>query len=509
SSPTDVQPVFDMIAQSAVQLCDGQFSAVFRFDGELIHLLNHHGLTPEGAEAYQRGFPLQPGKDSAIGRATLTRAVAHIPDVEADPDYAQLTIARAVTFRAIVAVPMLRDGRPIGGIAVSRSQVRPFSDKQIKLLETFADQGVIAIENVRLFQELEDKSRQLEAASRHKSDFLARMSHELRTPLNAIIGYSEMLQEEAEDLGEAGFVGDLQKIHAAGRHLLELINAVLDLSKIEAGRMDLYLEDFSVAIMVKDVVAVIQPLAEKNGNRLEVHCEVSVGDMHADLTKCRQALFNLLSNACKFTDHGTVSLTVTREKAEPGDWVTFSVRDTGIGMTPEQMTRLFQEFSQADASTTRKYGGTGLGLDLSRRLCRMMGGDITVASEPGLGSTFTITLPACVIDTTAEPATPVASPAEGTPAGAGTVLVIDDEPAVRDLMQRFLTKEGFRVVTAPGGEEGLRLAKELRPDAITLDVLMPGMDGWAVLAGLKADLDVTDIPVIMLTIVDEKELGYA
>jgi CheY-like chemotaxis protein/anti-sigma regulatory factor (Ser/Thr protein kinase) len=335
------------------------------------------------------------------------------------------------------------------------------------------------------------------------------MSHELRTPLNAIIGYSEMLQEDAGDLdGAAQFVDDLRKINAAGKHLLELINAVLDLSKIEAGKMELYLETFDVSGLVNDIAAVIQPLAAKNANRLDVRCPATVGGMHADLTKVRQALFNLLSNACKFTEQGTVTLTVAREPADGQNWMVFGVSDTGIGMTPEQLARLFEAFTQADAATTRRYGGTGLGLALSRRLCRMMGGDVTAESESGRGSTFTIRLPALVREAAPEATTPP-EPSERTFAGVGTVLVIDDEAAVRDLMQRFLSKEGFRVVTAAGGEEGLRRARELSPDAITLDVMMPGMDGWAVLSALKSDPGTVDIPVVMLTIVDDKNLGYA
>jgi CheY-like chemotaxis protein len=230
--------------------------------------------------------------------------------------------------------------------------------------------------------------------------------------------------------------------------------------------------------------------------------------MRADLTKVRQALFNLLSNACKFTDRGTISLLVSRDSGGAPESIVFSVRDTGIGMTAEQMARLFAAFSQADAATTRKYGGTGLGLALSRRLCRMMGGDVTVESQAGRGSTFTIRLPAQVAEAVEEPVAPATPPGRET-SGIGTVLVIDDEAAVRDLMQRFLTREGFRVVAAAGGEEGLRRARELRPDAITLDVMMPGMDGWAVLSALKAAPDLADIPVIMLTIVDDRNLGYA
>ena len=251
----------------------------------------------------------------------------------------------------------------------------------------------INLELHRLIDEANRAQEAAEQANRSKGIFLANMSHELRTPLNAIIGYGEMLLEEAEDLGQAGFIPDLQKIHSAAKHLLALINDILDLSKIEAGKMDLYYETFEVAPMIQDVVATITPLVKKNANALEVHCADDLGPMRADLTKVRQTLFNLLSNASKFTEHGTITLAVTRETGAGGGWVTFRVRDSGIGMTPEQMEKLFQEFSQADASTTRKYGGTGLGLAISRKFCQLMGGDITVASALGQGSTFTITLP--------------------------------------------------------------------------------------------------------------------
>ncbi len=359
--------------------------------------------------------------------------------------------------------------------------------------------------------EVQKAKEAAEEATRVKSDFLANMSHELRTPLNAIIGYSEMLQEEAEDLGQEDFVADLQKIHGAGRHLLGLINDILDLSKIEAGKMGLYLETFDIAPMIQDVIATINPMVEKNANTLEVHCADDVGTMRADLTKVRQGLFNLLSNACKFTERGTITFGVTREMEDGADWIKFRVTDTGIGMTPEQMGNLFQVFQQAEASTTRKYGGTGLGLAISQKFCHMMGGDITVESALGQGTTFTILLPVEVVDREAVLAPrpeEIPATALSTTEGAPTGLVIDDDPRVHDLMQRFLRKEGLHMVAAMDGEEGLRLAKTVRPTMIILDVLMPGMDGWAVLSALKSDPELTDIPVIMITIMDEKQMGY-
>jgi len=348
-------------------------------------------------------------------------------------------------------------------------------------------------------------------ANRAKSSFLANMSHELRTPMNAIIGYSEMLVEEAEELGQASFVSDLQKINGAGKHLLALINDILDLSKIEAGKIELLLERFSVPDMVGEIASTIQPLVEKNANTLTVTCPDAIGMMHADQTRTRQVLFNLLSNACKFTERGRVSLDVRRAPRPGGDELSFVVTDSGIGLTPEQLGRLFKEFSQADSSTTRKYGGTGLGLVISRRICQQMGGDISVSSEYGKGSIFTVRLPAAVAAHVPEAPLPaVVDPlVESATGDAGTLLVIDDDPVMCDLVARIMGKQGFRVVSATNGEDGLRLASEVRPDAIVLDLVMPGLDGWAVLARLKAEPDLAEIPVTIISVAEERNKAFA
>jgi signal transduction histidine kinase len=287
----------------------------------------------------------------------LDGKTTHVPDMLADSTFAH-DLALAGNWRASVAVPMLRHGKPIGAISVGKAEAEPFSERQMQLLTTFADQAVIAIENVGLFDEIQNKSRQLAEASQHKSQFLANMSHELRTPLNAIIGVTEMLREDAESLNQD--LEPLDRVLGAGRHLLALINDILDLSKIEAGRMELQLEMFPLAPLIADVVKTIEPLAAKNANRIALNCDGAIGTLHADQMRLRQAMLNLMSNANKFTDRGTITVNSWQGQENGRDWVIISVADTGIGMTSGQMDRLFQEFSQAEASTTRKYGGTGL-----------------------------------------------------------------------------------------------------------------------------------------------------
>ena len=403
SSPTDRTMVLEAIASAAARLTESDGASVLQVVGERLTPLAQYGATSDAAAALRafneaRGIPQgQPlASRSFVATAFHTRRTLHVPDVECAvahdfPDSRQ--VQGVLGIRSQVVAPLLREGEPLGVLTVHRFVTQPFAEQQVALIESFANQAVIAIENARLFEELQAANRAIEVASQHKSAFLANMSHELRTPLNAIIGYSEMLQEEVEDLGDEAYLPDLQRINAAGKHLLGLINDILDLSKIEAGRMDLDLATFDILTMVRDVEAIVQPLVEKNANTLVVSCPKDAGTMHADQTKVRQALFNLLSNAAKFTERGTIRLTVKRE---PDDWLTFAVSDTGIGMTEEQLGRLFEAFAQAEASTKSKYGGTGLGLAISRHFARMMGGDLTVESAYGEGSTFRVLLPATV-----------------------------------------------------------------------------------------------------------------
>jgi len=343
-----------------------------------------------------------------------------------------------------------------------------------------------------------------EEHSRAKSRFLANMSHELRTPLSAVIGYSEMLEEEAEELGQDSLLKDLGKIKSNAQHLLGLINDVLDLSKVEAEKMELYPEDIDVAAFVTDAAGTVEALVAKKGNVLALEVADDVGRARTDALKLRQCVFNLLSNAAKFTEGGTITLRATREVDVAGDWLRFTVQDTGIGMSPEQVGRLFERFTQADESTTRTYGGTGLGLALSRAFAQLLGGDITLESVEGRGTSFTLRVPATAPELAVE-AAPAAP--ENHAATGDLVLVIDDEANQRELMTRFLERQRFAVRTAGDGRTGLDLARSLKPRAILLDVMMPEMDGWSVLAALKADPETAGIPVVMVSFVADAALS--
>ena len=335
------------------------------------------------------------------------------------------------------------------------------------------------------------------------------MSHELRTPLNAIINYSEMLHEDATDAEQDEFLPDLERIQTAGRHLLRLINNILDISKIESGRMDVYPENFDIGEVVSDVETMVQPLVAKNGNALVVDCPPEVGSMHSDLTKVRQCLVNLLSNASKFTENGEVRCTVRRERAPSGEVIRFMISDTGIGMTQEQLESVFQAFQQADETITRRYGGTGLGLAITRSFSHMLGGDVTVTSEAGKGSTFTITLPARYLADTdvAEAAGTLVT--EGSSAAGVTVLLIDDERAVHERLEDQFNGSPYQLLHAFTGKQGLAMAHEKRPDIVLLDILIPSLDGWGVLNALKKDPETAHIPVVILTKTKDHELAFS
>ena len=354
---------------------------------------------------------------------------------------------------------------------------------------------------------IEEARALAEQANQTKSEFLANMSHELRTPLNAIIGYAQILQEDAEDAGQDEMTPDLKKIENAGKHLLGLINDILDLSKIEAGRMEIYLEPVSVPALADEVRTLTAPLASANGNRVEVTIDPAIGSIQTDVTKLKQSLLNLVSNACKFTKEGRVGLDVRLQDGAAGREIVFEVSDSGIGMTPEQQAKLFQAFSQADASTTRKFGGTGLGLAITKRLCNLLGGDVAVTSEEGQGSRFAITLPlraAEIWNAVDGPAPEVSGPGQ-----AATILLIDDDPQVHDLLGQMLSREGYRVEHATSGPDALTMVQKVRPAGILLDVMMPQVDGWTVLSALKRDPSLADIPVIIVSMLDERPLGLS
>jgi signal transduction histidine kinase/CheY-like chemotaxis protein len=510
NSTLDLETVLSTIVAKAVQLSGTDAGTIYVLDDARreFHLRANCGMDQDLIDALTiRHIGLD---DPNVARDIAQRDPTQVADLRKEPPTALNEITLRAGYRARLTAPLFRGEDIVGLLVVRRKMPGAFAQNTVELIKTFAAQSVLAIQNARLFSEIEEKSRQLESASQHKSQFLANMSHELRTPLNAIIGVTEMLQEDARDLKREDEIEPLNRVLNGGRHLLGLINDILDLSKIEAGKMEVHIEEFGIVPLIDDAVKTIETLAAKNSNRLVVDCEPEIGVMLADQTRVRQALLNLLSNANKFTEGGTVTIRAQRQQQAGRDWITMAVSDTGIGMTPQQMGKLFQQFSQADSSTTRKYGGTGLGLAISRRFCQMMDGDITVESELGRGSTFTIRLPAIFGDAPSTiPQASRASSFKAGPVDAALILVIDDDVTVRDVVSRYLKREGFSVATADGGKEGLRLARELHPAAVTLDVMMPDLDGWTVLAAIKGDPELADLPVVLMTIVDEKNRGYA
>jgi two-component system NtrC family sensor kinase len=391
-STFDLRTILTALVESAARLCEADIANIARPRGNGFFTVEAtHGVSTDFQDLVER-TSYQPGRASAIGRVLLERAPVHILDVEADPEYQQGEHRKLGGFRTLLGVPLLREGMPIGVFVLGRLSVRAFTDRQIELATTFADQAGIAIENVRLFDEIQEKNRQLQQASEHKSQFVSSMSHELRTPLNAIIGLTDMLVTNAARFGTEKALEPLQRVNRAGTHLLGLINQVLDLSKIEAGKLELVPQTVHLVPLIDEVVGTARQLADQNKNRLVVDAQEDLGTLTVDPMRLRQILFNLLSNACKFTKEGEVKLRASRVR-NGRDWIEVSVSDTGIGMTAEQQAKLFEEFSQADKSTAQRFGGTGLGLAITRKLARMMGGDVTVESESGRGSVFTVRLP--------------------------------------------------------------------------------------------------------------------
>ena len=432
------------------------------------------------------------------------------------------------------AIPIYVSQRAVGYIRLEVGNTdTTWSERWVRFLGSIGCQLGMSLHRLRVEHENERMNTELIVArdqaleaSRAKTVFLANMSHELRTPMNAILGYSEMLIEDAGLMSSEEVAADLQKIRNAGKHLLALINDVLDLSKIESGKMTLHHESFLIGELVQDIVSTIEPIALKNHNRIVVHCPAEIGAMYSDAMKVRQSLMNLLSNACKFSQNSVIDLVISTQSHEREEYVSFAVCDRGIGMTSDQIAKLFQAFVQADESTTRKYGGTGLGLMISRRLCQMLGGDIRVSSELGKGSTFTIELPRIASAVLAPSGLGGAGDSQSAANSAiktdvirggkirgeairGTVLAIDDNPDALDLISRSLSKDGYRVIMATSGEAGLVLARSHRPDIITLDVMMPQMNGWQVLAAIKADVHLSTTPVVLLSVVENNEIAMA
>jgi len=501
NSTLDLQTVLSTILANAIALSGMEIGAIYVVDPatRTLQLRAAHGISDDelaqlrGQPDHERRLQRRLEKDGHVRPFNV--------DVHLEPDMKVRALLYSLRILAPLVIP-LRDpanGALIGALTVNQQEPGQLPAGMLELLQTFAAQSVLAIRNAHLFAEIEEKGRQLALASQHKSQFLANMSHELRTPLNAIIGLTEMLFSNAERFGTEKAAEPLRRVHRAGTHLLALINQVLDLSKIEAGKLDVAPERINLAGLIDDVVGTARQLAEQNNNRLSVRVPERLGSLTVDPTRLRQILLNLLSNACKFTKAGEVTLSAERVTEGAHGWVTFAVADTGIGMTAEQQERLFEDFSQADTSTARRYGGTGLGLAITRRLARMMGGDVTVESALGKGATFVLRLPASPGDEAA-----------ADQAGAtDCILVIDDDPTARELIAEQLIGEGFAVATAAGGLEGLRRARELKPLAITLDVMMPDLDGWSVIAALRQDPQLAEIPVIMVTILDEQRRGMA
>lgn len=508
----DMNLLTDKIVHLLAHYLDVQLVAIYVLNNDIYACKARYGYPKKGCIDHFGH------KDGSLGQAVVDAIPVTFKSI---PKYAHVTLGLGtISLDSVLIFPLVHDDTVVAVLEIG--SLKPFTEEQLTWLEKA--KSALAV-TIRMTLDLERRSltekdlakakEEAEIANKTKSAFLANMSHELRTPMNAIIGYSEMLMEEAADVGQEGFIPDLKKINQAGNHLLSLINSVLDLSKIESGKMEAYAENFNIDGLIDMVIDTSQPLAAKNNNHFEIKRGPNLGSAFQDATKLRQSLLNLISNAAKFTHAGTITLSVNRENNNGIDWLVFSVSDTGIGIPEDKLDYVFEEFSQADNSTTRNYGGTGLGLAISRRFCRMLGGDITVTSKPGMGSVFTIRLPARLpgaeLSTTIEPDVPQAIKGLSNleQKRINTVLVIDDDMAACEIIKRLLEKDKFNVIVANNGQDGLRIAHEIPLVAITLDVAMAGLDGWAVLSALKADPELKNIPVVMLTGIDDKGRGYS
>ena len=480
-STFDLTSVLQTLVESAARLCEADQGTITRQKDGVFYRAETYGFPPEFLEMV-REMPIKPERGSLNGRTLLEGKIVHLPDVLADPDYTFAEAQRLGGFRTVLGVPMLREGVPIGVLTLARLEVRPFSDKQIELVTTFADQAAIAIENVRLFDEIQDKSRQLAEASQHKSQFLANMSHELRTPLNAILGYTELIADGVYGSPSEKMIDVLKRLEGNGRHLLGLINDVLDLSKIEAGQLNLSLADYSLKDVVQSVYSAVEALAKEKHIALKVEVPPHLPAARGDERKLTQVLLNLVGNAIKFTDAGEVAI---KASAANGSF-TVAVRDTGPGIAEAEQAKIFEEFQQANSSITKKKGGTGLGLAIAKRIVELHGGRIWVEFEPGAG-----------IDVLFHASDQ--GRATGEAIMSRRILVVEDEEDSRKILRDLLSTAAYEMTEAENGEQALAAVAKQRPDLILMDIQMPVMDGYEATRRIRTNPDLKSVPIIAVT----------